>query len=375
VVGAGLAGAVHARLLAEAGHQVQVIERRPHPAGNAHDRVDANGVRVHVYGPHLFHTNNVQVAAWVRRFAVWLPYEHRVRARLPDGRHVPLPVNLDTINAVHGAALRDAAEAEAFLARLAVRRDGPPRNAAEWLQARIGHTLTDLLFRPYTRKMWALDLEEMDASVVKRVPLRFDREDRYFPEDGFQALPAGGYTRFVEAVLDHPAISVALSTGYAAGMERGYRHCFNSMPIDEYFGFDLGELPYRSLRFHHTTAGPTPRAGWATTNFTDTAPITRITRWELLPGHLVEETGRRTLTSEEPCDYRENELERYYPVKTANGVFQRRYEAYRSRAAREAPQMSFIGRCGTYQYLDMDQVINQSLRQVRDFLDRGAPPR
>lgn len=332
--------------------------------------MDANGVRVHAYGPHLFHTRKARVAEWVRRFAEWLPYEHRVRARLPDGRHVPLPVNLETINAVHGVTLRDAAEAEAFLARIAARLDHPPRNAAEWLQARIGRELTDLFFRPYTRKMWALDLEEMDASVVKRIPLRLDREDRYFPEDVFQALPAGGYTRFVEAVLDHPAISLALSTEYAAGMERGYDHCFSSMPIDEYFRFDMGELPYRSLRFHHATSSPEAGAAWATTNFTDSAPLTRATRWDLLPGHLVEETGRRTVTSEEPCDYRENDLERYYPVKTADGRFQRRYDAYRQRAGREAPRMSFIGRCGTYQYLDMDQVINQSIQNVRSFLEQ-----
>ncbi len=371
VVGAGFAGATYARVLAEAGARVEVIDRRDHIAGNAYDEVDANGVRRHRYGPHLFHTSNERVFRWLERFGEWVPYEHRVEARLADGRLVPLPVNRRTVSEVFGVALATPEEVEALLARVAEPNDAP-RNAAEYLAARIGRELTDLFFRPYTKKMWQLDLEDMDAAVVKRIPLRFDDEDRYFPGDRFQALPRHGYTAIVAAILDHPGITVRTGTAYAHGMEDAYDHCFNSMAIDEWFGFRLGELPYRSIRFHSRSVaegGPEPRT--SVINYTHSEPFTRETHWHLLPHHRVHETGRVTVTVEEPCDYRDNALERYYPVKTADGRYQAKYEDYR-RLAEALPRMSFIGRCGTYQYLDMDQVVNQSLAGVERFLTRTA---
>jgi UDP-galactopyranose mutase len=363
IVGAGFAGAVHARTLADDGHRVTVIDRRPHLAGNAFDEVDANGVRIHRYGPHLFHTNSSTVIGWIRRFARWLPYRHRVRAELPDGRRVPLPINLDTLSAVFGQRLQDADDANALLARLAV-PIAEPRNAGEYLRSRIGDVLTDLFFRPYTRKMWAMELEQLDASVVRRIPLRVDREDAYFPGDRFQALPAGGYAGMFGRILDHPRIAVHLATPYANGMERDHAHCFNSMAIDEWFGYRFGELPYRSIRFEHRTVGAVPAQDWSVTNFTDDGRHTRETAWHVLPGHRVEETGRTTLTREEPCAARDNGRERYYPVKTADGAPLAAYRRYRE-AARGIANMTFIGRCGTYQYLDMDQVISQSLARAR----------
>jgi UDP-galactopyranose mutase len=370
VVGAGFAGAVHARELAEAGYMVEVIDQRPHIGGNAFDFVDENGVRVHRYGPHLFHTNQDAVVAWLTRFAPFVPYVHRVRAVLDDGRFVPLPVNLDTINLVFDLHLPDAAAAAAFLQEVAVPCP-TPRNAAEHLYASIGQKLTDLFFRPYTRKMWALDLEEMDASVVKRLPIRMDRDDRYFPGDKHQILPERGYTDLFERLLDHQAIRVRTSTAYEPGAERQYHHCFNSMPIDAFFDFRLGELPYRSIRFQTETRQHCGARPWSVTNFTDDRPQTRETWWHCLPHHLVEDTGRQSITLETPCDYRDNAMERYYPVKTADGRYQLLYEQYKELAA-DLPTMSFIGRCGTYQYLDMDQVINQSLMNVRRWLGLNA---
>lgn len=367
VVGAGFAGAVYARTLAEAGFAVHVIDRRPHIGGNAADFVDANGVRVHRYGPHLFHTNAAHVFDWVQRFAPFVPYRHRVRVKLPDGRLVPLPVNLDTINAVFGARLQTEAEAAGFLRSLSV-PIAEPCNAAEHLRSRIGDVLTDLFFRPYTRKMWGLELEDLDASVVRRLPIRFDRNDLYFPEDRYQALPRDGYTAVFQAILRHPGITVELGAAYAAGMERGYKFCFNSMAIDEFFACALGELPYRSLRFDHRTAVAWDTEPWSVRNYTDSGRFTREAWWHCLPGHLVEETGRRTMTVEEPCDYRDNGNERYYPVKTADQRYQKLYRAYRDMAD-ALPNMAFIGRCGTYQYLDMDQVINQSLAGARRWLE------
>jgi UDP-galactopyranose mutase len=370
VVGAGFAGAVHARTLAEAGFDVQVIDQRDHLGGNAYDFVDGNGVRVHAYGPHLFHTKMPVVADWVRRFGTFVPYTHRVNVLLPNGRLAPLPINLDTVNIVFGTAFETAAEVAMHMQAVAL-EIAEPANAAEYLYAKIGVQLTDLFFRPYTKKMWALDLEEMSASVVRRVPLRLDRKDIYFDEDEIQMLPRDGYAKLFERIFDHPLISVSLSTGFRRDMLGDARFCFNAMPIDAFFDYRFGHLPYRSIRFHHETLAETSAPAAAVTNFSDTGKFTRETIWDALPVHRVVETGRRTVTREEPCDDRDNFMERYYPVKTADGRFQALYDRYRQLAAAE-PGLRFIGRCGTYQYLDMDQVINQSLTGVRNWLDAGG---
>ena len=370
IVGAGFAGAVHARVLAEAGYDVRVIDKRSHIAGNAYDHVDANGVRVHAYGPHLFHSKNVKIIEWITQFGAFVPYVHKVRARLPGGAHVPMPVNLDTVNAVFDAGFANEAEVRAHLASVA-RPIAEPANAAEYLLGNIGEQLTDLFFRPYTRKMWGFELEDMAVAVVKRIPLRFDRTDTYFADDDIQIMPREGYTALFERIFDHPGITVALNTAFEKTMVQEYDFCFNAMPIDEYFEFCLGELPYRSLRFHHETVAGVPAQDWSVTNFTDMGKFTRETTWHALPHHLVQDTGRHTRTREEPCDYRENNMERYYPVKTADDRYSALYERYKALAAAER-KIQFIGRCGTYQYLDMDQVINQSLRSAQKFLEERS---
>jgi UDP-galactopyranose mutase len=370
VVGAGFAGAVYARTLAECGWHVEVIDRRPHVAGNAFDEVVASGTRIHRHGPHLFHTNNERVVTWLMRFGTFVPYEHRVRAELPDGRCVPLPVNRQTINAVFDVDLSDPAAVRDFLAAQAEPHPAPV-SAADHLHAHIGRRLTDLFFRPYTRKMWGFDLEELDAAVVRRIPLRFDDDDRYFPGDAFQMLPREGYTRLVETILDHPAIHVTLGVAFDRSMLPSYAHCFNSMAIDEYFDNCLGPLPYRSIRFHHLTVPPDyTRGDTSTLNYTDDGPMTRETDWSRLPSHAAPADGTRTITREEPCDYRDNDFERYYPVKTTDGRYDAVYRQYRSLAARD-PNLTFIGRCGTYQYLDMHQVINQSLAGAELWADNN----
>ena len=367
IVGAGFAGAVHARELAEAGHVVDVIDQRDHIAGNCYDYAHETGVRVHRYGPHLFHTSNMRVVDWLSQFTDWLPYEHKVAAKLPDGRCVPMPVNLDTVNAVFGTALETPAEVAAALAARAVRRD-PIESAEDHLYATIGPELTDLFFRPYTKKMWAMDLSETAAAVVQRLQIRTDRDDRYFPGDTFQAMPAEGYTRLFERLLDHPRIHVRLCTAFTRGMEAGYGACFNSMPIDAYYDFAFGELPYRSIRFHLTESPRQAALPYATLNYTDAGPFTRETWWHNIAGHDVGNGPRVLRTVEEPCDYKDNGFERYYPVKTSDGRHDAIYKRYKARAAEEGT-MHFIGRCGTYQYLDMHQVINQSLTNVHKWLE------
>lgn len=377
VVGAGLSGATHARVLAERGRRVHVIDRRPHLAGNAYDEVDATGVRRHAYGPHLFHTNSARVMAWLTRFAEFLPYEHRVTARLParagePARHVPVPVNRRTVNEVFGLSLRDAAEVRAHLARVAV-PCAAPANAAEFLHARIGVELTDLFFRPYTKTMWGADLEDVHPSVVARVPVRHDDEDRYFPTARHQGLPRDGYADLVARMLDHPSIRVTTGVAFRRELLAEHAFCFNGMSIDEYFDHAHGPLPYRSIRFHHraepaaATFGPT-----AQVNFTDGGAHTRLSDWSLLPGHVVRATDRRTVTLDEPCDAASNGFERYYPVPDADGRNAALYARYRAMAAAERG-VRFIGRCGTYRYLDMDQVVAQSIESAEGWLAGEVP--
>ncbi len=370
VVGAGFAGAVYARTLAEAGFRVDVIDRRSHIAGNAYDEMTPGGVRVHRYGPHLFHTNLKPVVDWITRFGSFLPYEHKVEAQLPDGRLVPLPVNRITVNLVFGVMLEDEAEVRAYLAGLAVPCEAPA-NAADYLYSRIGRTLTDLFFRPYTKKMWNLDLEDLDPAVVQRIPLRFDDEDRYFPGDIYQLLPEHGYARVFANIFDHRLINVRLETPFEPAMRQDYLHCFNSMAIDEYYDEMFGPLPYRSIRFHHRCE-PVDYANGRTSvvNFTDARPYTRETDWSRLPAHS-REMSAKTITLEQACDYQDNDFERYYPVKTSDGRNDATYRRYRDHAARDSG-MSFIGRCGTYQYLDMHQVINQSLIGAQNWLSAHA---
>jgi UDP-galactopyranose mutase len=371
IVGAGFAGAAYARVLAEAGRRVDVIDRRPHIAGNAYDEVSPSGVRVHRYGPHLFHTNNQRVVEWLRRFGAFVPYEHRVQAELADGRCVPLPVNRRTIEAVFGVRLGNETEVQAFLQRQAD-PIAAPRNANEYLRSQIGAILTDLFFRPYTQKMWALDLQDLSADVVKRIPIRADDEDRYFPNDRFQMLPRDGYAQVFTSILDHKLIYVTLNQAFDKAMLPTYLHCFNSMPIDEYFDHMLGMLPYRSIRFYHAERPNGQERGTAATiNFTDDGRFTRETDWSRLPAHRTVAGPMKCVTLEEPCDYRENEFERYYPVKTSDGRFDAVYRCYKAAAEAEG-RVTFIGRCGTYQYLDMHQVINQSLAGARAWVDQAS---
>jgi UDP-galactopyranose mutase len=366
IVGAGFAGAAYARTLAEHGLRVDIVDGRSHIGGNAYDEVSSSGVRIHRYGPHLFHTSAKRVVDWLRRFGSFVPYEHRVEALLPDQRYAPLPINRKTINLVFDVGLRTDEEVRTFLATQSM-PSAEPRNAADHLYSRIGKTLTNLFFRPYTKKMWDLDLEEMDAAVVKRIPLRFDNEDRYFPDDKYQLLPEHGYSAIFANILDHDLINVSLNTPFHASMLPGYCHCFNSMAIDEYFDEMFGPLPYRSIRFYHRDESlEYSRGTTSVVNFTDNRAYTRETDWSRLPGHSVGAV-RKTITLEQPCDYRDNDFERYYPVKTSDGRNDIVYRRYRARAASEA-RMTFIGRCGMYQYLDMHQVINQSLTRARAWL-------
>lgn len=328
VVGAGFSGAVIARTLADYGWSVDLIEARGHVGGNAHDVVNSHGIRVHSYGPHLFHTSNTTVVEWLSKFTDWVPYKHRVKALLHDGEYATLPVNKKTSEIV-----------------------GPDN-------------VMNIFFRPYTKKMWGYDLEDLDASVFNRIPIRDDENEFYFPKDTFQALPKNGYENLFISILDHKNINISLNTPFEKKMESGYFHIFNSMPIDEYFDFSMGELPYRSIKFHHFDLPMPSILPVATVNFTHNYPYTRVTEWNKLPGNNSSD-GFSTLTFEEPCDYKENNFQRFYPVKDLDGKNLEKYRMYRNLVS---SKMTFIGRCGMYAYLDMHQAISTSLHIAENFI-------
>jgi UDP-galactopyranose mutase len=331
IVGTGLSGSVIARELAENGYQVLLIDKRDHVGGNIFDFINEQGIRIHKYGPHLFHTNNESVFVWLSKFTSWHQYRHKVKAMLSDGRLVTLPVNAETVDIVG--------------------RDN----------------IINTFIRPYSEKMWNLKLEEIDDKIIQRVPIRNDNNELYFPNDKFQVVPVNGYTSMIQSILNHENISYCLNTEFSKNMERNYFHIFNSMPIDEYFDFKFGELPYRSIKFETITL-PLPKIfPVAVVNFTHESKYTRITEWKNILGHGINNKFT-TLTYEEPCDYKENNFERYYPVKDKLGINKKLYNKYKSI---EHPKMTFIGRLGQYLYLDMDQVVSSSLAIVHKFIQNA----
>lgn len=388
VVGAGFAGAVVARELADSGKwDVLVIDQRDHIAGNAFDYINEHGIRVHKYGPHLWHGNSDAAQEWASRFTEWVPYKHWVQAQLPDGRHVPLPINEATISAVfRGIPMgpldtfnreRRTKAVQDFLDSLCVKHD-EITNSRQHVEASVGKELCELFFAPYTKKMWGMDLSDLPASVAARIPTKTDDDPYYFPKDKHQCLPKEGYTKMFENIFDHKDIEVLLSTSREDLLEILSGHytfdvVFTSEPIDTYYKCDLGELPWRSIKFH-TYDVPLPKALSApVVNFTHDGPFTRITEWKQLPAHGANPYWT-TLTAEEPCDYRDNNYERYYPVKTSHDVDPNRelYKRYRDRAVKDG--IHFIGRCGRYVYTDMIPCVNSTLAQVRRFLAGDTIP-
>ena len=331
VVGAGFSGAVIARQLAKAGHGITVIDERDHIGGNAYDYTNDKGIRIHKYGPHLFHTNNKKVYDWVTQFDEWVEYKHKVKAQLDDGQYVTLPVNKETKEIVGE------------------------------------ENIVSTFFAPYTYKMWGKTIEELDPSILKRVPVRDDDNEYYFPNDTYQVLPKNGYTRIFELILDEKNITVITSQRFNRSMEKEYDHVFNSMPIDDYFGYAYGTLPYRSIKFHHVDLPMNKVLPTGTVNFTHDGPYTRVTEWKNLPCHGTN-NQYTTLTYEEPCDYMVNDFQRYYPVKDVNGENRKKYEQYKSLTR---SNMTFIGRCGMYVYIDMHQAINSALSTAEKFLENN----
>jgi UDP-galactopyranose mutase len=349
VVGAGFAGSVLAERLANAGKRVLIVDRRPHIAGNAYDRYNDDGILIHQYGPHIFHTNAQRVFDYLSRFTEWRPYEHRVLASV-DGRLVPIPINRTTINALYGLDLRTDDEVEAFYAARAEHVE-PRRTSEDVVVARVGRDLYEKFFQGYTRKQWGLDPSELDAQVTARVPARTNDDDRYFT-DTYQVMPLHGYTRMFERMLDHPNIHVMLNTDYRTidGLIP-YDEMIYTGPIDEFFGSRFGKLPYRSLEFRHETVAAEHVLPVAVVNYPNDHAYTRVTEFKALTGQVHPKSAL-------VYEYPRAEGDPYYPIPRPECA--ELYEKYR-RLADETPGVHFVGRLATYRYYNMDQVVAQAL--------------
>jgi UDP-galactopyranose mutase len=339
--------------------RVLLIDRRPHVGGNAYDHHDAAGILIHQYGPHIFHTNSAQVFDYLSQFTAWRPYEHRVLA-LVDGKLLPIPINLDTVNRLYGLNLDEDGVTRWFAERAESLAE--IRTSEDVVVSKVGRELYEKFFRGYTRKQWGVDPSELDKSVTARVPTRTNRDDRYF-EDRYQAMPLAGYTRMFERMLDHPNITLGLDTDFRA-LPAGLRwkRLIYTGPIDEYFGYRYGRLPYRSLRFDHRTFDEPWHQKVAVVNYPQTERYTRVTEYKHLTG---QRHPRTSVTYEYPTD----EGDPYYPVpRPENAALYRRYEAL----ADAHDDVYFVGRLATYRYYNMDQVVGQALATFRR-IQEAAP--
>ena len=349
IVGAGFAGSVLAERLARGSNKkVLICDKRPHIGGNAYDHYNDAGILVHKYGPHIFHTNSREVFEYLSRFTEWRSYQHRVLACV-DGQLVPIPINLDTINKLYGLNLTSF-QVEEFFKSVAEPREHI-RTSEDVVVSTVGRELYEKFFRNYTRKQWGLDPSELDASVTSRVPTRTNRDDRYFT-DTYQAMPLHGYTRMFENMLDHPNIKIMLNTDYRE-IERlvPFREMIYTGPVDAFFNYAHGKLPYRSLEFKHETHDKEVFQSAPVVNYPNEHLYTRVTEFKYLTG---QEHAKTSIVYEFP----RAEGDPYYPVpRKENAAVYAKYKAL----ADATPGVHFVGRLATYKYYNMDQIVAQAL--------------
>jgi len=351
--GAGFSCAVIARELAEQGHTAEIFETRSHVAGNCHTQRDNDtDVLLHVYGPHIFHTDDTEVWEYVNRFTNFKPYTNRVKTTV-DGKVYSLPINLHTINQFFGKTFRPAEAAE-FLKSQAITLDHEPETFEEQALAFIGEALYEAFFKGYTIKQWGLQPSQLPASILKRLPVRFNYDDNYFFHQ-HQGMPENGYTPIVEGILDHPNITVHLNTAFNAEQASEYDHTFWSGPLDAFYGYELGRLGYRTLDFEMERHDGDYQ-GCAVMNYGNTeVPYTRISEHK----HFAPwETHEKTVIYKEFSRACEADDIPYYPIRLVDEKAM--LQKYVDRANNETG-VSFVGRLGTYRYLDMDVTIREAL--------------
>lgn len=357
IVGAGFAGATCAERLASAGHSVLLVDKRSHIGGNAYDCYDDHGVLIHPYGPHIFHTNSKRIFAYLNQFTDWRFYEHRVLAKL-ESEFYPIPINRTTINRLYGLALNQT-EIESYLESVREPR-AEIKTSEDVVLSSVGSDLCEKFFRGYTKKQWGLDLSELSAGVAARIPTRTNDDDRYF-SDTYQFMPAKGYTEMFRRMLDHPNIEVRLSTDYfELRKDVTAGHTIFTGPIDAYFDYRFGKLPYRSIAFEHEYIDDQlPYQQVGTVNYPNDERFTRITEFKHLTGQLVHGTS---IVKEYPT----SEGDPYYPIpRRENEDLYKRYVA----AAESEPNVTFVGRLAEYRYYNMDQVVGAALAKTDKFLE------
>lgn len=360
IVGAGFSGAVIGRKLAEQGHQINIIDRRPHIAGNCYDaRDEKTDVMVHAYGPHIFHTDNEHVWDFVNQHAVMMPYVNRVKATV-NGQVFSLPINLYTINQFFKKTYSPK-EAKALIAEKGYSSITDPQSFEEQALCLVGKELYEAFFKGYTIKQWGISPTQLPASILKRLPIRFNYDDNYFNHK-FQGIPKDGYTKMLEDILDYPNISVALNTTFKMQDRECYDHVFYSGPLDAFYDFQLGHLGYRTLDFEKFTVEGDYQ-GCAVMNYCEqSVPYTRITEhkyfspWEQHDGSVCYKEYSRA------CE--ENDIP-YYPIRQVGEMAL--LDKYVDMAVKEH-DITFIGRLGTYRYLDMDLTIAEALKTVEIYL-------
>lgn len=349
IVGAGFAGSILAeRLASQSNKKILIVDTRNHIGGNAYDHYNEAGILVHKYGPHIFHTNSRDVFEYLSRFTEWRRYEHRVLASV-DGQLVPMPINLDTINKLYGLNLT-AFELTEFFASVAEPKDCI-RTSEDVVVSKVGRELYEKFFRNYTLKQWGIDPSDLDKSVTARVPTRTNRDDRYFT-DTYQAMPLHGYTRMFEKLLAHPNIKIMLNTDYREIKDIiPYKEMIYTGPVDGFFDYRYGKLPYRSLDFKHETLNERVHQPQAVINYPNEHLYTRVTEFKYLTG---QEHSKTSLVYEYP----KAEGDPYYPVpRPENAELYKQYKAL----AEATPGVHFVGRLATYKYYNMDQVVAQAL--------------
>ena len=349
VVGAGFAGSVVAERMARTcGKKVLLVDRRLHVGGNAYDHLDSSGILIHKYGPHIFHTNSTEVFEYLSRFTQWRQYEHRVLASVA-AQLVPVPINLDTVNKLYGLNLSEDEIEEFFRAR--AEQIAEIRTSEDVVLSRVGRDLYEKMFRGYTRKQWGLDPSELDAQVTARIPVRTNRDDRYFT-DTYQTMPLKGFTRMFENMLNHPWITLELGIDYRDLIKKvPHRNLIYTGPVDEFFDYRFGKLPYRSLEFRHKTINVKKFQPAAVVNFPNEHNYTRITEFKYL-------TGQEHANTSVVYEFPRSEGDPYYPIpRPENTELYKRYEAL----TQKLPSVHFVGRLATYKYYNMDQVVGQAL--------------
>ncbi|MBD3785395.1 MAG: UDP-galactopyranose mutase [Sphingomonadales bacterium] len=360
MVGAGLSCAVIGRKLAEAGMAVTIIDSRSHIGGNCYTERDADtGVMVHIYGPHIFHTDDEEVWNYVNAFTTFKPYQNRVKTT-SQGQVFSLPINLHTINQYYRKTMNPT-EARAFIEEIADKTIEDPQTFEDQALRFVGRDFYEAFFKGYTEKQWGCSPRDLPASILKRLPVRFNYDDNYFFHK-FQGMPEEGYTPMIEAILDHPGIEVKLETTYEPQMAEGYDHIFYSGPLDGFFDFRLGRLGYRTLDFERF-ADQGDYQGCAVMNYGDRdVPYTRITEhkhfapWESHEGTVCYREFSRSC---EPDDIP------YYPIRQ---VEEKALLGEYVALAEATGGVTFVGRLGTYRYLDMDVTIREALDTAQAFL-------